>query len=218
MIKDKLLLATTIGLVSASASLLAAPSVSSVASGLKSSSPAVQAENLGANQPSTEGSAQRTTPLITSPVSRQSAFYAGFGIDMINNKGYTGLMPKALAGYGIYYGQARNFYSALEVGGGAGSIPLSTNNTRYRVSAFANLSILPGYMIYDDVLLYARLGAQSTRYTKLNSTNTGGLYGIGLESFSILNSQRWHARFEYDYANNKNLNQFIMDIIYKFGC
>src|SRR5690606_15785642 len=108
-----------------------------------------------------------------------------------------------------------NFYSALEIGGGIGTILLSTNNQYYRVSSFVNASIIPGYMIYENVMLYARLGAQSTRYSQLNSTKTGGLYGIGLQ---LVNSQHWDTRFEYNYANNKNLNQYIMDIIYKFTC
>lgn len=219
MIKPKLLLATTISLVSASAPMFAAPAGASsvAAAAVKTTSQAnVQAESAEVTQPPVEGSVQNTSSLVSSsPLSRKSSLYAGLGIDMLNNRGFTGLIPKAMVGYGIYYGQDKNFYSALEVGGAAGTILLSTNNQQYRVSSFVNASIIPGYMIYDDVMLYARLGVQSTRYSQLNSTKTGGLYGVGIR---LVGNQRWDTRFEYNYANNKNLNQYIIDFIYKFRC
>jgi opacity protein-like surface antigen len=214
MIQKKLLLATTAGLVVASFPLFAAQVVSSSTNAdVKTTSQAnVQAENAGTTVSSAIHSQNKPAlAVVSSP--RQSSFYAGLGIAMLNDKGFTGLMPKVMLGYGLFYGKDRNFYTALEIGGGAGSILLSGDNQHFRVSNFFNASIIPGYMIYDEVMLYARLGGQATRYSKLNSTKNGGVYGIGLE---INNSQNWDTRFEYNYANNKNLNQYIVDVIYKF--
>jgi opacity protein-like surface antigen len=68
-------------------------------------------------------------------------------------------------------------------------------------------------MIFDGVILYARLGAQETHYSKFNSTKNGAVYGMGLE-FNY--SPKWDTRVEYNYAVNNNLNQYIVDFIYKF--
>lgn len=207
MIQKKLLLATTAGLVAASFPLFAAQvSSSSTAAVVNATSKAnvVETPVAGSQQ-------NRPALVISSPL--KSSFYAGLGIAMLNDKGFTGLMPKVMVGYGYFFGKDRKFYSALEIGGGAGTILLSTHNQHFRVSNFVNVSIMPGYMIYDEVMLYARLGAQATRYSKLNSTKNGGVYGIGLE---FIYSPRWDMRFDYNYANNRNLNQYGVDFIYKF--
>ena len=213
MIRKKWLLATAAGLVAASVPLFAAPAVpSSAVSAVKATSqPRAEADNTGMDQPPAAGPIQAKS---VSPLSlRKPSFYAGVGIAMLNDKGFTALMPKVMAGYGIFLGRDKRFYSALEIGGGAGTILLSTHNQKFRVSNFVNASIIPGYMIYDDVMLYARLGAQATHYSKLGTTKNGGVFGIGLE---LINSQHWDTRFEYNYGNNQNLNQYIVDFIYKF--
>lgn len=213
MIQKKFLLAAA-GLVAASAPLFAAHTGSSSAAetAVKTTSQAnVQAEGSDTTESPVVGSVQNRPPLASTP--RNASIYAGVGMAMLNDKGFTGLMPKLMAGYGVFFKDNRNVYGALEVGAGAGTILLSTNNQKFRVSRFVNVSIIPGYMIYEQVMLYARLGIQATHYSKLNSTKHGGVYGIGLE---LNNSQHWDTRFEYNYADNKNLNQYIVDLIYKF--
>lgn len=218
MMKKELLLVATASLVAASFPVFAKggggeggasvhPEVVRAASDAN-----VQAENAGVTQTVAPGSS-KNGPAVVAYSPLKSSFYAGLGIDMLNDKGFTGLMPKIMVGYGFFYGKDKKYYTALEIGAGAGTILLSSNNQQYRVSSLVNASILPGYMIYDEVMLYGRLGAQATRYSNLNSTKCGGLYGIGLD---VITSQNWDTRIEYNYANNKNLNQYSADFIYKF--
>jgi opacity protein-like surface antigen len=217
MRQKKLLIVTTAALVAASFPLYVAAQagLSSAASAVKATSQIGQASSQASSQ---EETARVTQPHTAAPMQDRSiltkpSFYAGLGIAMLNNRGFTGLMPKIMLGYGMFFGHDKNFYSALEIGGGAGTILLSTNNQRYRVSNFVNASFIPGYKVYDDVMLYARLGAQATRYSKLNSTEKGAVYGLGIE---LTNTEHWDTRLEYNYAIHKNLNQYIVDLIYKF--
>lgn len=147
-----------------------------------------------------------------SPVS--SAFYLGLGADMVNRQGFTGLMPKASAGYGaLFGGDAQAFYLGTEIFSGIWTIPLSPNQT-YRITNIYGASLLPGYMTAAQNLFFIRLGVETAHYTK-QSTATGAEYGVGLQAIATRN---WDVRAEYDYGTNKNINQFSVDLIYHFYC
>jgi|GEM_PF-5903248 len=220
MVQRKLLLAIAAVLFAAPGLLFAAHEAApAAAAAVKTTSQAnVQAEGSEstANTENTEIT-QASQDVIMKSASApamtraKSSFYAGLGLALLNNKGFTGLTPKLMVGYGSYLGQASQYYGALEIGGGVGSAKLSSNY-RYRVANFVNASIIPGYMLNDDTLLYGRLGMQSTHYSNLNVTKVGGVFGIGLEAFS---AQHWSGRFEYAYAINKNLNLYMVDVIYR---
>jgi opacity protein-like surface antigen len=215
MMQKKLLLAAVALLISP-AILFAAPVPSAAAV------EATAHEGVSANQPSdtfadevpqnTAPTPQTTTAVVNTPKRAKASFYAGLGLTMLNGKGATELMPKLYVGYGTFIGKSKKIYGALEIAGGAGNISLAPNH-QYRVANLISASFIPGYMINEWTMLYARFGAQSTRYSTLDSSNNGGLYGVGL---AIYTSPHWDTRIEYDYANNKNLNQFNIDYIYKF--
>ncbi len=173
-------------------------------------------QNTGAlnTSSSTNARTRRSHPRRAVPTVNQPShyFYAGFGVSMLNDRGFTGLMPKAYIGYGVYFDKCKSIYGALEVFGGAGSIPLSPNQL-YRVSNLFGVSIIPGFLITDGVILYSRLGYQSVKYTKLKFTKTGAVLGLGLDVYT---SEHWDTRFEYNYGFNKDLNQYDFDLIYKF--
>lgn len=212
MMQKKFLL-TTVALLIIPTHLLAAVSPR-VAAGTR----LVAKQNVAASQQPkattyADSPAQPTAPALTSFQDRaKGSFYAGIGADMLVDRAFMGLSPKLTLGYGLFLGKSRSFYTALEVFGGIPVIPLSPNQD-YRITKYAGIGFIPGYLINNTTMIYLRLGAQVSRYTNFNSTNGSGVAGIGFELYTY---KHWDTRIEYSYAPNKSLNQYNIDFIYKF--
>jgi len=194
-----------------SSSVLYAQMTSSVASATTTaaSTKSSNAASTGENQAQNTSAPNAT---VSVPSRARSSFYTGVGLSMLNNRGYTGLMPKGFVGYGTILGRSKSLYGGVEIFVGIESLTLSPNQT-YHITGLAGASVLPGYKISDWTLLFTRLGVEFARYARFNTTKLGGLFGLGFESYL---SQHWDLRGEYDYDTNKNLNQYNLDLVYKF--
>jgi len=134
---------------------------------------------------------------------------------------YNGLEGTLLGGYGWLWDQ---WYAALEIF--VQDSTQITNNTSSVGSAKSSwgygLSILPGYMLVDNVLGYLRLGIVETRFSTRSSNLLGGQIGLGLDT-ALCNN--WDLRAEYVYSfynsisnhgGNPKSQQFNLGLVYKF--
>lgn len=115
---------------------------------------------------------------------------------------YRGMPGTVFAGYGADLGQG--FYLGGEVEGTIGTATV----TDFGLKSTYNygISILPGVLISDHTMGFARLGLQRTRFTpsgESNTTITGVDVGIGLQT-SL--TQNWDMRGEYTYVANKSIS------------
>lgn len=158
---------------------------------------------------------------------------AGLGVTVntANNTygSFRGVPVNLFAGYGGIVTQ--NFYLAGELFGTAGTFSLNDNGglkTTYGYGA----SLLPGFMLSDHTLAFARVGVIRTRFTDLSDTRTGGELGLGLQT-SL--TQNVDIRGEYDYVAYQSVSgrtsgifgnhsystsprsdQFNLGLVYKF--
>lgn len=133
---------------------------------------------------------------------------------------YTGLEGIIFGGYGGVIDD--RFYLAGELGIGD-SISLSNYRNlsgSVRSTWNAILSILPGYQMTEDSLIYLRVGAGTTKFSTPNSWSTTGVLGLGLQ---VAVCQNWDVRGEYVYGFYRNMSvgtprsqQFNLGAIYKF--
>lgn len=151
--------------------------------------------------------------------------YLGASLGVVDNTSSGGSfrgMPLTInAGYGAKVNQ--NLYLAGEVFGVIGTATLDSNpnngfnsKTTYGYGA----SFIPGIMLSDHTMTYARLGVVKSRFTNNSATVFGGQAGLGIQT-SL--TQNWDLRGEYDYtAYNKVSNvspkadAFNMGLVYKF--
>ncbi len=83
------------------------------------------------------------------------------------------------------------------------------------------LGIIPGYMITDYVLGYARVGVVRSRFTDQGDNGTGWQVGLGAQTNLV---QNWDLRGEYVYTGYNTIsgigkpqaNQFNLGVVYKF--
>lgn len=138
-------------------------------------------------------------------------------------KGFSGILS---AGYGSLWDQ---FYLAGEIfGGWTGSLKnledQATNTYSARYNSSYGISILPGYMITNTVLGYARLSALRTHFNNAPGTSntTGYQIGLGLQTNVY---QNWDLRGEYDYTRYNSVSssvgrvgtdQVLVGLVYKF--
>ncbi|HSW71331.1 MAG TPA: outer membrane beta-barrel protein, partial [Gammaproteobacteria bacterium] len=165
-------------------------------------------------------------PCPTCPAPFMAGAYLGLSVGSIINYTtapavYNGLEGTLFGGYGWLWDQV---YGGLEIFV-QDSVAI-TNNTSALGSAKSTwgygLSILPGYLLTDNVLGYLRLGVARTRFSTGNSTVTGGQLGLGLDT-ALCNN--WDLRGEYVYSFYNSLSnhggspksqQFNLGLIYKF--
>lgn len=135
-------------------------------------------------------------------------------------------MPFALfAGYGGAI--SGTFYLAGEITGTVGTADLNDNGLK--TSYGYGGSVLPGLLLCDHTIAYARLGILSARFPTQDMSATGGQAGLGLQtSFT----QNVDLRFEYDFIGYKSVtykvddkhsysitpraDQFNLALVYKF--
>jgi opacity protein-like surface antigen len=155
---------------------------------------------------------------LASAAFAQGTPYIGAGLGVQNGGGYNGLY---MQGFGGYSTAIKRIYSlAAEVFLNTGSLPLSQkhyNRTTFGLGA----SLLPGIILNQNSLIYARIGIASFRYTKTDATATGGQLGLGLQNSLTDN---WDIRGEYVYTGksifkrgfgNSRANFINLALVYK---
>ena len=150
--------------------------------------------------------------------------YLGASVGVVDNTSNSGNfrgMPLTInGGYGGLVNQ--NVYLAGELFGVVGTATLNNNpgadglRTTYGYGA----SFIPGIMVSDHTMTYARLGVVKNRFTSYNKTATGGQAGLGIQT-SV--TQNWDVRGEYDYTKYRKFNSvspkadaFNIGLVYKF--
>jgi opacity protein-like surface antigen len=143
---------------------------------------------------------------------------------------YKGLEGTILGGFG--YLSRSGFYIAEEVFAADGfQLQGYSNNNNgkpgVKSSWSLGLSILPGYLILDNVLAYGRLGVVKTYFSNSGGNANGGQVGLGLQTAL---TESWDLRGEYIYSFYSSVSgnctsppdsavkadQFNMGLIYKF--
>lgn len=139
---------------------------------------------------------------------------------------YRGIPVNVFAGYGGVISQS--FYLAGELFGTVGTANIS-DNTQMKTSYGYGASIIPGLMLSDRTLAFARAGVVRSRFPNNSDSQTGGQFGLGMQT-SL--TQNVDLRGEYDFtayqAKNYNLgggttssvapraDQFTVGLVYKF--
>lgn len=135
---------------------------------------------------------------------------------------YRGLFPRLSVGYAQLFD--KDFYLALEAFGVPTMATLADNHNNGAVSARSTrsigASIIPGGMLTENVLAFARVGVLNTQFTAPNSARWGGQIGVGLQT-SL--TPYWDLRAEYIYSAYKTVptlgavksDQMGVGLIYK---
>ena len=167
-------------------------------------------------------------PCPTCPPPFRPGAYLGLGIGSVMNYAsrpafYNGFQGTLFGGYGWLWDQ---WYAGLEIF--VQDSAMITNYTRKSVNGNVQSnwgyggSILPGYLILDNVLAYLRLGVVETRFSAANQWRFGGQVGLGAETALCTN---WDLRGEWIYSFYNSLSnsyglphsqQVDLSLIYKF--
>ena len=147
--------------------------------------------------------------------------YVGGGVGWQNNHGYSGLLGNVFGGYGSTLGEAEKFYLGGELFMNLISLPINTDLNR-RVTYAFGATLIPGFFINANALLYARLGLVTTHLYKPDNTETGTQLGAGLQ---LSLNPTWDARVEYVYGTSAffedfgstRSSQLILALVYKFN-
>lgn len=156
--------------------------------------------------------------------------YIGLSVgDRTNYSGtpttFKGIDGNLSVGYGAIWNDM--FYLAGELFGlDTAKVKDFTNANKFgtvgaKSSWGVGASILPGLMITDHVLGYARLGAIRTRFNDQSTNKTGWQGGLGLQTNVYGN---WDLRAEYVYTGYGNVSgignvssdQANLGLVYKF--
>jgi len=163
---------------------------------------------------------------ITANTSSSAAYgknvTGGVSTTLSSPANYRGVPFSVFAGYGGVISE--NFYLAGELSGTVATADISNNNglkTSYGYGA----SVIPGVMLSDHTLAFARAGVVRSNFSNANSTQTGGQFGLGLQT-SV--TQNVDVRGEYDFTAYRSLNNsigrvdsprsdaFNLGLVYKF--
>jgi opacity protein-like surface antigen len=131
---------------------------------------------------------------------------------------YRGVPVKLFAGYGGEMSQ--NVYLAGELAATLGSAEISNRN-HMKTSYGYSISALPGVMVNDDTLAFARAGFVRSRFSNVNKISSGAQFGFGLQTAM---TQHVDLRGEYDYTsyadantiNSPRTDEFNLGVVYKF--
>lgn len=137
----------------------------------------------------------------TSSIAFAAAPYAGAGLGVTtntvdkNNVGsFRGVPVNVFVGFGGVL--TETFYLAGELNGTLATGVISDNG-QLKTSYGYGASIIPGLMLSDHTLAFARVGVVSTRFTSQDENKTGGQVGVGMQT-SL--TQHLDIRGEYDYT------------------
>jgi len=145
---------------------------------------------------------------ITSSVAFASpAPYVGAGLGVTVNTSnsfgnYRGVPFNVFAGYGGIVNQS--FYLAGELDATLATAEISNHSTGLKTSYGYGVSLLPGVMLSDHTLAFARLGVVRSRFSNPSTTTTGGKFGLGLQTTVMQNID---VRGEYDYTSYRSINR-----------
>lgn len=140
---------------------------------------------------------------------------------------YKGIEGTLIAGFGALFNSG--FYIAEEVFLGDGFQVQNYNDSAEsaKSSWSIGLSVLPGYLILDNLIGYLRLGVVKTHFSS-DGSNNGGQVGLGFEAAL---TETWDLRGEYIYSfyessqgcttepgelGSVKSDQFNVGLIYKF--
>ncbi|EKD69946.1 MAG: hypothetical protein ACD_46C00691G0002 [uncultured bacterium] len=132
---------------------------------------------------------------------------------------YRGMPFNLFAGYGGVINQ--NIYLAGELTGTVGTGELTARNSGAKSTYGYGFSVIPGVMLSDRTLAFARAGVVRTRFTDVSSTATGGQVGLGLQT-SL--TQSLDVRGEYDFTAYRSVSSVsaprsdaaTVGLVYKF--
>lgn len=177
-------------------------------------------------------------PPISAPLPQSAHFawgggpYLGLNLGVRTNYtsnpvAYKGLEGTLTAGFGVL--MKSGFYIGEEVFAADGvQLQNYSDSAEGGKSSWSiGLSVLPGYLILDNLIGYLRLGVVKT-YFSSNGSYNGGQVGLGLEAAL---SENWDLRSEYIYSfygtesscssepgelGSVKSDQFNVGLIYKF--
>jgi opacity protein-like surface antigen len=178
----------------------------------------------------------------SSTVAMAAAPYVGIGsglvvntldLGQVSNVGelgifYRGIPVNLFAGYGGMVSDS--MYLAGELNGTVGTFNI-TDTTGLRSQYGLSLSVLPGVMLSDHTMAFARLGVVKTHFTTpsyakwSDTTPWGGEAGLGMQT-SL--TQNLDLRGEYDFVAYKSTSsntfkdtpradQFNVSLVYNFN-
>ena len=135
--------------------------------------------------------------------------YVGAGLGLTNNYAnvhgnsvgtYRGVPFKLLAGYGGLVDPS--VYLAGEISATPGTVNIS-NNHGLKTSYGFGASVIPGLMLTDHTMAFARAGVVDARFTQAKKTRVGGEFGLGMQT-SL--TQCVDVRGEYDFVSYRHIN------------
>ncbi len=166
---------------------------------------------------------------VASPANPAPYVGAGFGLtnNYVNAHGdsygsYRGVPFKVFAGYGGLVDPS--FYLAGEISATPGTVDVS-NNHGLKTSYGFGASVIPGLMLTDHTMAFARAGIVDARFSKAKKTRTGGEFGLGMQT-SL--TQCVDVRGEYDFVAYRHItadgthflpraDQVAVDFIYNIA-
>lgn len=164
---------------------------------------------------STFAAANSGAPYLGASVGINDTTTSGGGI-------YRGVPATVYAGYGAALN--KNIYLGGEILGTLGTGTL--NNTTYGAASLRTTygygaSLIPGVLLNDNTMAFARAGVVRSRFSDANDTVTGGQIGLGMQTNLM---QNWDLRGEYDYTKygsignmNPHTDLFNVGLIYKIN-
>src|SRR5688572_3410020 len=137
--------------------------------------------------------------LIPATTAFSAGPYVGAGVGVQTNTSSTGLNYRGVP-FNVFlgYGAAlnSNFYLGGEVLGTLGTYTLS-DSSLLKTSYSYGFSFLPGLLLADHTIAYARAGVLRARFSSGNGTTVNaGQLGLGLQTRL---TQHWGMRGEYVY-------------------
>jgi opacity protein-like surface antigen len=153
--------------------------------------------------------------------------YVGVGTGLVNNSNgqsphigdFRGLPFNVFLGFANL--TAEGLYLAGELNGTLATGEF-TNNQGLKSSYGYGASILPGMLLSEHTLAFARAGVVRTRFSDASSMSTGGQLGLGLQT-SL--TQNLDIRGEYDFTAYSSVSKvgaprqdaFMAGLVYKFN-
>lgn len=139
--------------------------------------------------------------------------YVGAGLGIVNNStnsgtvianAFRGVPFNVFAGYGGVV--SSSFYLAGELNATVGTATI-TDNSALKTSYAYGVSLIPGYMLSDNTMAFARVGVERAHFTNLsNSNRTGGQFGLGMQTAL---TQNLDVRGEYDFTAFQSRNSIL---------